>query len=96
MDKILSVRKLSKVYGATLAANATRALDGVSFEVALAHTTCAINQVFGLLRQLGRASVVGYSVAAVAVFVGIYLLYFALAYLTARGVVSSRTRLVRE
>lgn len=64
--------------------------------VALAHSACAMNQIFVVLRQLGRASVVGYSVAAVAVFVGIYLLYFVITYQTARGVVSSRTRLARE
>lgn len=64
--------------------------------IALAHDAVALNQMLVTLRMFGRNGMGLYIFASVAVFVVVYIIYFGMTYATARGIVTSRTRMVRE
>lgn len=64
--------------------------------VALAHDAVALNQVLAILRMFGRSNMELYLFTSVAVFVVVYIIYFGMTYATARGIVTSQTRMVRE
>lgn len=63
--------------------------------VALAHATCALVQVMSVIKLFSGSGIVVYTVVSVVIFVSIYLMYFAVTYVMARGIVTARTQMVR-
>ncbi|MGI6754930.1 MAG: FtsX-like permease family protein [Atopobiaceae bacterium] len=63
--------------------------------VALAHAACALVQVMNVIKLFSGSGIIVYTVVSVVVFVGIYLMYFAVTYVMARGIVTARTQMVR-